>query len=233
MYSSHVSGANPGRCTGSPKRASSATRRSRLGGLEAPLPHRESGGERHAGGHRLAMQPLAVAARGFDRVAEGMAEIEQRRDPGLALVLGDDLGLDLAGAAGSRARAPRGRAAAAAALRLDPVEEGQVADRAVLATSASPRRTPAAAAMPRVAVSAITALGWWKAPTMFLPSGWLIAVFPPTEESTCASSVVGTCRCAMPALVGGRGETRHVAHDAPAHARPAPCGGRPARAAAR
>ena len=27
---------------------------------------------------------------------------------------------------------------------------------------------------------------------MFLPSGWLIAVLPPTDESTCASSVVGT-----------------------------------------
>src|SRR5256885_3835095 len=29
---------------------------------------------------------------------------------------------------------------------------------------------------------------------MFLPSGWLMAVLPPTDESTCDSSVVGTDR---------------------------------------
>ena len=29
---------------------------------------------------------------------------------------------------------------------------------------------------------------------MFLPSGWLTPVLPPTEESTWAITVVGTCR---------------------------------------
>ena len=42
-------------------------------------------------------------------------------------------------------------------------------------------------------MSASTRLGWWKAPTRFLPCGVLMPVLPPTEESTCASSVVGTC----------------------------------------
>ena len=37
-------------------------------------------------------------------------------------------------------------------------------------------------------------MGWWKAPIMFLPSGWLTPVLPPTEESTWAITVVGTCR---------------------------------------
>ncbi len=37
-------------------------------------------------------------------------------------------------------------------------------------------------------------VGWWKAPIMFLPSGWLTPVLPPTEESTWAITVVGTCR---------------------------------------
>ncbi len=37
-----------------------------------------------------------------------------------------------------------------------------------------------------------TAAGWWNAPTRFLPAAALIAVLPPTELSTCASSVVGT-----------------------------------------
>src|SRR3546814_5322844 len=38
-----------------------------------------------------------------------------------------------------------------------------------------------------------TNAGWWKAPTRFLPAPVLIAVFPPTELSTCASKVVGIC----------------------------------------
>ena len=29
---------------------------------------------------------------------------------------------------------------------------------------------------------------------MFLPAGWLTPVLPPTEESTVAMTVVGTCR---------------------------------------
>ena len=48
------------------------------------------------------------------------------------------------------------------------------------------------------AVSAKTAVGWWKLPTRFLPAARLIPVLPPTELSTCASSVVGTCTNATP-----------------------------------
>ena len=33
---------------------------------------------------------------------------------------------------------------------------------------------------------------------MFLPKGGLIPVLPPTEESTCANSVVGTCTNGTP-----------------------------------
>ncbi len=32
----------------------------------------------------------------------------------------------------------------------------------------------------------------------FLPFGWFTAVFPPTELSTCASRVVGTCMKGTP-----------------------------------
>jgi hypothetical protein len=48
------------------------------------------------------------------------------------------------------------------------------------------------------AVSAITRIGWWNAPTRFLPWRELIPVLPPTEESTCASKVVGTCTTSRP-----------------------------------
>ena len=61
-------------------------------------------------------------------------------------------------------------------------------------TSAMPARSSRSGKLSSVATSAITASGWWNAPTMFLPRAWFIAVLPPTEESTWASSVVGSCR---------------------------------------
>ena len=48
-------------------------------------------GHHHADGHGLAMQQLVcIAAFGLQRMAEGVAEIEQRAGAGLALVLADD-----------------------------------------------------------------------------------------------------------------------------------------------
>ena len=47
-----------------------------LGVLEPAALHGQPGGHEHARGHRLAMQPAAVAHSGLDRVAEGMAEIQ-------------------------------------------------------------------------------------------------------------------------------------------------------------
>src|SRR5256885_342645 len=45
-----------------------------------------------------------------------------------------------------------------------------------------------------------TSEGWWKAPTRFLPAATLIPVLPPTELSTCASRLVGTCTKLQPRL---------------------------------
>ena len=69
---------------------------------------------------------------------------------------------------------------------------------ACFTTSARPARSSRGGSVTSVAVSASTASGWWKAPIRFLPPGWLTPVLPPTEESTCASSVVGTCRKPTP-----------------------------------
>ena len=67
---------------------------------------REIEGEPHADGHRLAMQQrVAEAALGLERMAEGVAEIEQRALAGLALVGGDDRGLG--GAAAQHRLVPR------------------------------------------------------------------------------------------------------------------------------
>ena len=41
------------------------------------------------------MQPLAVPLRSLDRVAEGMAEIQNRAPPGLALIIGNHFGFQL------------------------------------------------------------------------------------------------------------------------------------------
>ncbi len=62
-----------------------------------------------------------------------------------------------------------------------------------LMTSASPATSSRSGSDSRTSTSATTASGWWKAPIMFLPDAWFTPVLPPTEESTWASSVVGTC----------------------------------------
>ena len=67
-------------------------------------------------------------------------------------------------------------------------------------TSASPARNSRSGNVLKVSRSHTTTRGWWNAPIMFLPSGWLIAVLPPTDESTCASSVVGNCTCGTPRM---------------------------------
>ena len=48
------------------------------------------------------------------------------------------------------------------------------------------------ASVSRQSTSATTSDGWKKAPARFLPAARSMAVLPPTEESTIASSDVGT-----------------------------------------
>ena len=83
-------------------------------GAKELAPRREAEGERHADRHRLAVQqPVGEAGLGLERVAEGVAEIEQRALAGLALVVGDDAGLGL----GSRRRRRGSRAGVARRAR--------------------------------------------------------------------------------------------------------------------
>ena len=56
-------------------------------------PDRQIEGQHHADGDRLAMQQSrAVAGLDLERVAESVTQVEQRADPGLALVGSDDAG---------------------------------------------------------------------------------------------------------------------------------------------
>ncbi len=60
-------------------------------------------------------------------------------------------------------------------------------------TSARPARYSRSGSVPSTSTSITTPRGCQNAPTMFLPPGRLMPTLPPTELSTCASSVVGTC----------------------------------------
>ena len=99
-------------------------------------------------------------------------EVQQRAPALLALVLGDDGGLDLA-AAPDRVRQRRGvEAPQVVDVRLEPGEERGVDDDAVLDDlGEAGSRARAAATMRSVPVSAKTAIGWWNAPIMFFARG--------------------------------------------------------------
>ena len=60
-----------------------------------------------------------------------------------------------------------------------------------LTTSANPAARSRSGSVSRNPRSAITAFGWWNAPTRFFPAARSTPVLPPTEASTMASNVVG------------------------------------------
>ena len=77
-------------------------------------------------------------------------------------------------------------------VRLDPVEEFRIGDRAGLDDLGDAGRQFAVGQRRQRADVRDHGLRLVNAPIMFLPSGWLMPVLPPTDESTCDSSVVGT-----------------------------------------
>ena len=105
--------ARRGRPAGPRARAARARARTSARGEPARARADSSRRQHHAAADRLAVQPVAVAGARLDRVAEGVAEVQQRAPALLALVLGDDRGLDLAGAAHRVRRARRVARAAA------------------------------------------------------------------------------------------------------------------------
>ena len=87
---------------------------------------REIEGHDHADGHGFAMeQVVAIAAFQLQRMAEGVAQIQQRPGAGLPLILGDDGGLG--GAADAHGALPRGIVAVddGRPMLLEPGEEGR------------------------------------------------------------------------------------------------------------
>ena len=92
------------------------------------------------------------------------------------------------------------RASRASALASSQAKNAASPMAAAFTTSASPARNSRSGSVARVSMSATTATGWWKAPTRFLPSARSTAVLPPTEESTIASRVVGSCTKRTPRI---------------------------------
>ena len=78
------------------------------------------------------MQPLAVTLAVFDRVAKRMAKIQMRATAGLAFVLGDHLGLDLAGPLHRMCQRIRFSSQQRRHVLFQPAEEVSVCNRAVL-----------------------------------------------------------------------------------------------------
>ena len=126
-----------------------------------------------------------VAGGDLEGVGQRVPVVEQRPPAALALVGGDDVGLDLH-AAGD----PVGEV-----HRLEVVAGEEVVLRH-LAVAASAARAPAAS--PSASRSQTTPDGCQNAPTRFLPSGRLTPVLPPIAASTMPSSVVATWTTGTP-----------------------------------
>ena len=95
-------------------------------------PVREVGRQQHSDADCLSVQPLAVTGSLLDRVAEGVAEVQQRTTTVLALVLGDDRGLDLAGAADRKGERRGLQCEQRRHVGIEPVEKARVRDQPVL-----------------------------------------------------------------------------------------------------
>ena len=91
----------------------------------------EPGGGDLADGDRFAMQILAVVRNGFERVADGVAEIQDGPQAALGLVLPNHLRLDLAAAGHDRRQRARVAAQQLRQVALQPLEQPGVVDDAV------------------------------------------------------------------------------------------------------
>ncbi len=103
------------------------------GVVDQPLLAAEAEGEANADCHGLSVQqPLRVASPGLERVAERVAEVQERAVAGLGLVARDDLGLASDAGGHERGLCRRIVREHRAPTLLEPGEEACVAEQAVL-----------------------------------------------------------------------------------------------------
>ena len=110
-----------------------ATKRSASWPPHRPSFDREPERQRHADGDAFAMQqPVGISGRRFQRMAERVAEIEQRAFAGFAFVARHDLGLHAAGMRDGMRRLPaQSPDERLRAIRFQPFEKSRIAQRAV------------------------------------------------------------------------------------------------------
>ena len=92
------------------------------------------------------------------------------------------------------------RDASASARSVSQKKKSSESITADFAISAQPQRHSRSSRVASVAVEAHTYAGCLNAPTRFFPAARFTPVLPPTEESTIANSVVGTCTTGMPRM---------------------------------
>ena len=151
-------------------------------------------GEANADGNAFAMQQASiVAVNGFECMAKRVAEVQQTPHAGLALVLCHHVRLD-----GARPGDGFDQRALITAFHRRPFAFQPLEERAIPQTAVfcdlSIARAPFAfgQGFEQVGIDINRLWAGGTAPTKFLPLRELIPVLPPTEESTCAKSVVGT-----------------------------------------
>ena len=194
-----------------PRASSSSARRSHRVGADHPQPRETVRRHQHAEPTASPCSHCAVAARRLDRMrrrygrSSGCARRPCSRSswPTTAALISQER------ANGVRQRRGVAREQAAATWRLQPLEQRRVPDAAVLDHLGEARRAaPGRGSVASVSVSASTARAGGTRRSGSCRRGWLTPVLPPTEESTWASSVVGTCTKRDAALVAGGGEAR-------------------------
>ncbi len=152
-------------------------------------------------GDRLTVEQPAVAGRRLEGVTQRMAEIE--RDPPAGrpafAFIGDRRPPPWPSRRARRARrrrltrTPPGRRGRSPGPSVSSRSNSRSSPRAaILTASPSAARSWRSGRVRRASTSMMTADGWWKAPTRFLPSGRSTPVLPPIAESIWATSVVGT-----------------------------------------
>ena len=117
--------------------------------------------DQHAVADRFAVAEAAVLGHRFERVAGGVAEVQDPPRPGFAFVGGDDVGLDAARLGDDRRQRPRA-SRAKIALRSRATRSNSAALDVIpyLITSYSPARNSRRGSVPSTGGSMTTACGW-------------------------------------------------------------------------
>ena len=152
----------------------------------------------HAAAQTQAMQPLAIAEARLPGVSKGVTKIQNRTQALLSLKLPNDMRLDLATALDGVRKSGGLTGKESVDIGFAPVQKRHVGNQPVFDAFSQPgAQLPGRRRFKKIQ-SAHHQLRLIQRALIFLPSGWSILDMPPTDESICASNVVGTCTNGTP-----------------------------------